>query len=308
MWFPNQLPFFIQSHRLSDVTFHCQESAKIYVDRVEQNVPILSESVECLAMPAEASGESASAMPAGEKSSSSGVKPFPAPPKVDRPVSVPEETSKDLVKADESDYEPSIKADSQGGKVGDVGAPDDLHTSEDESSQEVVKTLNHSLTHYPKSKHCEVCMRAKMTSRYHRKRGDPDPDETPPLHFGHMLRVDHLIMCSDLSKGSEGEQACLICFDEYSGCYQAIAQTSRAVDNSVACLRKFGGTKGHGRALCSVKSDSAQELVQAVNQLDWLSEPGLPNDPYHNAKLESNIRRINKGGDKSNPLSCRFQP
>ena len=123
-----------------------------------------------------------------------------------------------------------------------------------------------------------------------------------------MLRVDHLIMGSDLSKGSEGEQACLICFDEYSGCYQAIAQTSRAVDTSVACLRKFGGTKGHGRALCSVKSDSAQELVEAVNQLDWLSEPGLPNDPYHNAKLESNIRRINKGGDKSNPLSCRFQP
>ena len=189
----------------------------------------------------------------------------------------------------------------------DVGAPDDPHSSEDES-EEVAKTLNHSLTHYPKSKRCEICMRAKMTSRYHRRRGDPDPDETPPLHFGHMLRVDHLIMGSDLSKGSEGEQACLICFDEYSGCYQAIAQTSRAVDNSVACLRKFGGTKGHGRALCSVKSDSAQELVEAVNQLDWLSEPGLPNDPYHNAKLESKIRRINKGGDKSNPLSCRFQP
>ena len=69
-WFPNQLPSFIQSHRLSVVTFHCPESAKIHVDHVEQNVPILSESVECLAMPAEASGESASAMPAGEKSSS----------------------------------------------------------------------------------------------------------------------------------------------------------------------------------------------------------------------------------------------
>ena len=138
-------------------------------------------------------------------------------------------------------------------------------------------------------------MRAKMTSGYHRRRGDPDPDETPPLHFRHVLRVDHLIMCSDLSKCSEGEQACLICLDEYSGCYQAFAQTSRAVDNNVACLRKFGGTKGHGRALCSVKSDSAQELVEAVKQLDWLPGPGLPNDPYHNAKLESNIRRIKEG-------------
>ena len=200
-WFPNQLPFFIQSHRLSDVTFHCPESAKIHVDRVEQNVPILSESVECLAMPAEASGESASAMPAGEKSSSSGVKPFPAPPEVDRPDDVPEEISGDLAKADESDYEPSVKADSHKGKGDDIGTPDDPHSSEDERSKQVAKTLNHSLTHYPKSKHCEICMRAKMTSRYHRKRGDPDPYETPPLHFGHMLRVDHVKIGSDLSKG-----------------------------------------------------------------------------------------------------------
>ena len=148
---------------------HCPKSAKIYVDRVEQNVPILLESVECLAMPAEATGESVSFMPTGVEPSSSDVKPFPAPPAVDRPANVPEETSGDLVRADESDYEPSIKADSQEGKV-----------------EEVAKTLYHSLTHYPKSKHCEICMRAKMTSRYHRKCGDPDPDETPPLHFGHV--------------------------------------------------------------------------------------------------------------------------
>ena len=38
-----------------------------------------------------------------------------------------------------------------------------------------------------------------------------------------------------------------------------------------------------------------QELTEAVKQLDWLPEPGLPNDPYHNAKLESNIRRIKEG-------------
>ena len=29
IWFPHQLPFFVQSHRLSDVTFHCPESAKL---------------------------------------------------------------------------------------------------------------------------------------------------------------------------------------------------------------------------------------------------------------------------------------
>ena len=110
-----------------------------------------------------------------------------------------------------------------------------------------------------------------------------------------MMRVDHIVIGSDLSKGSEGEQACLICFDEYSGVYQAFPQTSRATPNNVACLRKFGGSKSHGRALCSVKSDAAGELTEAVKQLGWLPEPGIPNDPYHNAKLESNIRRIKEG-------------
>jgi hypothetical protein len=68
--------------------------------------------------------------------------------------------------------------------------------------------------------------------------------------------------------------------------------STRSTPNNVACLRKFGGTRAHGRALCSVKSDSARELTEAVKQLGWLPEPGLPNDPYHDSRFESNIRRI----------------
>ena len=33
--------------------FHCLESARIYADRLVENVPILSERAECVAMPAE---------------------------------------------------------------------------------------------------------------------------------------------------------------------------------------------------------------------------------------------------------------
>lgn len=32
-----------------------------------------------------------------------------------------------------------------------------------------------------------------------------------------------------------------------------------------------------------------------MKELGWLPEPGLPNDPFHNAKLESGIRRIKEG-------------
>ena len=70
------------------------------------------------------------------------------------------------------------------------------------------------------------------------------------------MRVDHIIIGSDLLKGSEGEQAYFIYFDKYIGYYQAFAQLSRSTHNNVACLRKFGGTRAHGRALYSMKSDS----------------------------------------------------
>ena len=47
VWFPGQLPFFTKADRIQDVTFHCPESAKIYVDRVVQHVPVLHETLSC---------------------------------------------------------------------------------------------------------------------------------------------------------------------------------------------------------------------------------------------------------------------
>ena len=42
MWLPDQLPFLVKAGCVQDMTFHCPESAKIYADRVVENVPILA--------------------------------------------------------------------------------------------------------------------------------------------------------------------------------------------------------------------------------------------------------------------------
>ena len=145
-----------------------------------------------------------------------------------------------------------------------------------------------------------------MTGRVHRSRDKKsDVEEAPPLHFGHRLRADHIVLGSDLTKGSEGEQACLITYDEYSGCIGAFPQTNRTTENNVAALQKFGGTRAHGKALCSVKSDCASEVTEAVKQLGWLPEPGIPNDPFHNAQLERLIRTI-KEGTRATHLKAGF--
>ena len=160
-------------------------------------MPISSDSVECIAMPAIGSdplGAVVSAQPSKLPEPSSPSDPAEkasvAPtgdefvverkPSVkvseDRPVAVPRSPVESIAEVSE-----------EGGLV------DEVHSSEDDG-EEAAKSLKHSLNYYPKSRHCEVCQRAKMTSRYHPRRGDPDEEETPPLHFGRQMRVDHIII------------------------------------------------------------------------------------------------------------------
>ena len=153
---------------------------------------------------------------------------------------------------------------------------DEPLTSEDEEwtpslrekLQQEANSEKHQLTHFPKNRYCEICRRAKMTAKVHRKRGlEIDPEETPPLHFGHKLRADHMI--TGLSKGSDGESCCLVVLDDHSGAFAAYPQAKRDTDSNIRCLQHFGGTRAHGKALCQVKTDCAEELKGAVEYLGW---------------------------------------
>ena len=310
IWFPGQLPYLIKADRAKDVVHHVPESAKIYASRVDENVPILSESV-CVAMPASTGGSSGSKDPI----SSEAPRPLPDPipveseaprtpahpsdlPRSDKPL----ELAREILPHFGDEVDEVFKSEGIVKELGDEPIDSDDEESNPwvpslrEKLQKEAKSSKHALTHFPKNRYCEVCRRSKMLAKFHRKRGlEVDPDEIPPLHFGHKLRVDHIVLGRDLAKGSEGEQACLVCYDEYSGCFGAYPQTKRDTDANVHSLQKFGGTKAHGKALCVVKSDTAVELTDAVKYLGWLPDPSVPNDEVNNAKLERGIRSIKEG-------------
>ena len=310
IWFPGQLPYLIKADRAKDVVHHVPESAKIYASRVDENVPILSESV-CVAMPASTGGSSGSKDPI----SSEAPRPLPDPipveseaprtpahpsdlPRSDKPL----ELAREILPHFGDEVDEVFKSEGIVRELGDEPIDSDDEESNPwvpslrEKLQKEAKSSKHALTHFPKNRYCEVCRRSKMLAKFHRKRGlEVDPDEIPPLHFGHKLRVDHIVLGRDLAKGSEGEQACLVCYDEYSGCFGAYPQTKRDTDANVHSLQKFGGTKAHGKALCVVTSDTAVELTDAVKYLGWLPDPSVPNDEVHNAKLERGIRSIKEG-------------
>jgi len=169
VWFPNQLPYFIKPDRLGDVVQHCPESAKIYADRLVENVPILNDSTECIAMPAADSnklGEHVSAQPSDLPetggSSSSGVKPSSAPPPSSSGV---KPSTAPLGDRSVVEHQPLVKVvEGEAGAVPESpirsvaevpeegGSLVDVHSSEDDA-EEAAKSLNHSLTHYPKSRH-----------------------------------------------------------------------------------------------------------------------------------------------------------
>ena len=220
--------------------------------------------------------------------------PSPAPPPVEEPSTTSEMTRPpDLPRSEKSlelkkealprfgfeDDEPKF-SEPVAREVGDAALD-----SEDEESnpwnatlreklQEEARSPKHALTYFPKNRYCEICQRAKMTSRYHRKKGlEVDPEEIPPLHFGHLIRADHIVLGSDLTKGSEGEQACLICLDEFSGVLQAFPQTNRTTDANISALQRFGGTKAHKKALCSLRpGTSRSRQVFGLASGSWNSE------------------------------------
>ena len=71
VWMPDQLPFMVKADRVGEMVMHVPESAKIYADRVEQNVPSLSETIQAHAMPFSEGGSSGRVDGKGARSSAS---------------------------------------------------------------------------------------------------------------------------------------------------------------------------------------------------------------------------------------------
>ena len=329
VWLPDQMPYLIKADRIQDMTHFVPESAKIYASEVRENVPVIVEQVEALPAPPEDarpevdSDASPSIAPEGsdaeldfmmgkdvEGGESSGSRgpdvPVPDSPKpVAHPDDIPRAKGKRLkLKEDWSLPHFGDELDlclGPGREPGD--APLDDEDDEDfpwepslrEKLQQEARTPEHLLTHYPKNRYCEICCRSKMTMRYHRRKAVEEKEETPPLHYGHRMRADHLTFGSESKKGSDGESSCLVVYDEFSGAIGSYPLSTRMTDSNITSLQRFAGARGSDRSQCFVKTDCAQELTKAVEFLGWISESGIANDPMHNAKLESMIRRIKEG-------------
>ena len=145
------------------MTFHCPESAKIYADRVVENVPILAETVTGLDMQSNIPLAPASSSSTSCPSSSSTSGPSDLP-RSEEPL-----TLKDAVVprfgVGENELEKVVEPPKENG--------DEALDSEDEELNPWTPSLTEKgCKRKPEVRNinCEICRRAKMTQRVHRRR------------------------------------------------------------------------------------------------------------------------------------------
>jgi hypothetical protein len=154
---PGSLPFYIKD--ASKAKLVCPEWNKIYADRVDENVPIFSDTITL--------GDSVNALPAAPADEEGAAAPDAEP-------------------------EVAVPADGQGSEV--AAEPPPQPVAERESRSERLRreatSAKHLMTHYPKNPYCQWCQRGRMCSaRSRRKAADPDilPEQEPPTRFGQEL-------------------------------------------------------------------------------------------------------------------------
>ena len=171
------------------------------------------------------------------------------------------------------------------------GDPPDMHVSRGTCTGHV--PFDHLLCHQPASRHCDVCRRAKLRQRPHKRFHNQSESSRAaqvieaPTEFLQRISIDHM---ESTEEGLRGEQYALICVDQFSGVLYAYPSKSKSQAAVGSALRHFCRGKRPMVAL-----DRYPSLLVAICDLHMVSDPAAPNSPIHNALVESSINVIRQG-------------
>ena len=162
------------------------------------------------------------------------------------------------------------------------------------------------LTHLPKSKDCEVCVRTKLYQSPHRRRKNESEgirharDKEEPSAPLERLACDHIVTRSE--PGNRSECYTFVTIDRFSGMIGLYPCVSKESDEVESALRRF---VGRNPKIASIASDRAPEIMSAIKRMGFCSEPAEPGSQIHNALAETTIRKV-KGVTASLLLQSGF--
>ena len=158
------------------------------------------------------------------------------------------------------------------------------------------QSARHKRSHYPHNPFCNVCVQAHLRQQTFKKKGEKGDDGLPAVtEKNQVLSADWFIAQRSASgvtkrgsvKEAIEEYASFGVRDAYSGVGICQPKTSRTKDKCYGDLKGFTGPSIHKKSPhVVVKSDAAPEIMSAVYDLGWHSEPSLANKWPHNTVHE----------------------
>jgi hypothetical protein len=173
--------------------------------------------------------------------------------------------------------------------------------AEEAEPEEWVEDLSemHALTHLPKCKKCDVCMKTKCFFTPHRKIENQSAErqeaaaQAVPVKFLGRVLLDHAIISKE-NEGRNHETASLRIIDEYTGAAMSYPTSVRDADSVRTALLHFAGPY-KAKFVVKYGSDRAAEIIAAGKALGWIHEGSTPNSKIHNPVAERGIRSSKDG-------------
>ncbi|MCP3676679.1 MAG: hypothetical protein GY721_03545, partial [Deltaproteobacteria bacterium] len=140
------------------------------------------------------------------------------------------------------------------------GDPVEEQVHEEESEKKAEREmLRHLMLHYPKSKHCRACGKAKVIRRQMRRAKYGRIEVQPAVRFGDHVTCDHIIICTvkrpQAHEGLHGERVALLVRDEFTQWTKAYPAKTKSTGEVVDALVDFAG----GKKIRRLYSDGAKE-------------------------------------------------
>ena len=159
------------------------------------------------------------------------------------------------------------------------------------------RSKEHMSSHFPHNPLCEVCVRAHLRQRRYARKSDKDDDQLAPATGPWQQLGCDFIVVSKTREGGTGKIANLsvnghstifILRDQYTGSSVGFPMKERSSDAVYKACRAFMGVH-FNNTLILVKHDVSREIIKAIEDLGWISEPSMANRWPHNTYIERHV-------------------
>ncbi len=151
------------------------------------------------------------------------------------------------------------------------------------------------MLHYPKSKACQACCKAKVIRRQMRRAKYSRFESQPAVRFGDHVSCDHIIVRNvkrpQAHERRNGERVALLVRDEFTLWTKAYPAKTKSTGEVIDALVDFAG----GKKIRRLYSDGAKEYKRAARKLRIAHQVSTPERPQTNAWIERTIQLVVNG-------------